>query len=148
MAHAQKKYLRLRTNSSAIAEELQSFRGQSPLTCGVWDTDDHLKTYDLIFLLANTEYVVMEKGEFMQEVRRRSFDERDFRELLLYIKIEHYVPERMQLTLGLNDTVEEQAIHHVSVRSGFFVREPRSTWLDQVNFRLKTVAARSLVRDT
>ena len=37
----------------------------------------------------------------MQEVRKRGLEERDFKEQLLYLKILKYVPERMQLVLGL-----------------------------------------------
>ena len=141
MSQALKKYWALRNNVPAIIEELQSFRGQSPLACGVWDTDDHLKTYDLFFLLANTDYTVMEKDEFLEEVRRRGLEERDFRELLLYLKIKEYVPERMQLTLGLKSVLADnpKAIHNVTVQRGFFVREPRATWLDQVNRHLKSL---------
>ncbi len=111
------------------------------MTCAVWDTDDHLQTYDLIFLLANTEYEVMEKGAFLQEVRKRGLDERDFRDALLCFRVWRYVPERMQVVLGLNTMVEEQAIHNVSVRPGFVVREPRATWLDQVNFSPESLEA-------
>jgi CRISPR-associated endonuclease/helicase Cas3 len=147
MAGAQKKYRALREKAPAILEELQSFRGQSPLICAVWDTDDHLKTYDLIFLLANTEYEVMEKEAFLQEVRKRGLEERDFRNALLCFRVWGYVPERMQVVLGLNTMVEEQAIHNVSVRPGFVVNEPRATWLDQVNTRLKALKLVCLISD-
>lgn len=147
IARAQKKYMALREKAPAILEELQSFRGQSPLTCAVWDTDDHLQTYDLIFLLANTEYEFMEKEVFLQEVRKRGLDERNFRDTLLCFRVWRYVPERMQVVLGLNTIVEEQAIHNVSVRPGFVVKEPRAIWLDQVNARLKALKLVCLISD-
>lgn len=147
MVHAQKRCWKLRKQAPEVLEELQSFRGQSPLICAIWDTDDHLKTYDLIFLLANTEYEVIEKEVFLQEVRRRRLDERDFRDVLLYFKVWQYVPERMQVVLGLNTIVEEQAVHHISVRTGFVVKEPRSTWLDRVNARLKALKLVCLMSD-
>src|SRR6266571_1468151 len=59
MANAVKKYWAFRNNAPQILDQLQSFRGQSPLSCGIWDTDDQLKTYELFFLLANTELDVM-----------------------------------------------------------------------------------------
>jgi CRISPR-associated endonuclease/helicase Cas3 len=118
---------------------LQSFRGQSPLSCGVWDTDGHLKTYDLFFLLANTEFEVIPAATFLQEVRNRRLEERDYRRQLLYLRILKYVPERLQLILGLQRDLGEDSnvIHHVTVLEDFFVREPRHTWLDQVNRGLK-----------
>ena len=58
-----KKYWSLRNNAPQMIDELQSFRGQSPLSCGIWDTDDQLKTYELFFLLANTEFEVMSAAD-------------------------------------------------------------------------------------
>ncbi|HET9999627.1 MAG TPA: type I-D CRISPR-associated helicase Cas3', partial [Ktedonobacteraceae bacterium] len=79
MERAIKKFYRLKKNFPAILAELSSFRGLSPLSCGVWDTDDHLQTYDLFFLLANTEFEVLDEEVFMQEVSRRGLEERDFK---------------------------------------------------------------------
>jgi len=142
MPHAVKKYWAFRNNAPQIIDQLQSFRGQNPLSCGIWDTDNQLKTYELFFLLANTEFDVMSTTSFLQEVMKRGLEIRDFKEQLLYLKILKYVPERMQLVLGLQYDLcdqEENAemIHHVAVSDNFFVREPRHTWLDQVNLSLK-----------
>lgn len=139
MPVAIKKHWRYQKNAPTILGELQSFRGQSPLSCGIWDTDDELKTYDLFFLLANTDFQVLTRDEFLQEVRKRGLEERDFKDQLLYLKIENYVPERLQLILGLKLNLVENAesIHHVMASTGFFVHEPRHTWLDQVNRHLK-----------
>src|SRR5436305_3429091 len=49
MAKAMKRYWKMSKQRPEIISELLSFRGLSPLTCGVWDTDDHLKTYDLFY---------------------------------------------------------------------------------------------------
>jgi CRISPR-associated endonuclease/helicase Cas3 len=139
MQRATKKYRSYRTKAPAILAELQSFRGQSPLSCGIWDTDGELKTYDLFFLLTNTEFHLLEPGEFMQEVRRRGLEGREFKDQLLYLKIERYIPERQQLVLGLNLNLIEhpEVIHQVMARTGFSVKEPRPAWLDRVNRRLQ-----------
>jgi len=149
MANAVKKYWAFRNNAPQILDQLQSFRGQSPLSCGIWDTDDQLKTYELFFLLANTELDVMSAPSFLQEVRKRGLEERDFKEQLLYLKILKYVPERLQLVLGLQCDLGENAamIHHVAVSENFFVREPRSTWLDQVNRSLKRLKLTCVLSD-
>ena len=145
MERARKKYWRLKKQFPEILAELLSFRGQSPLECGVWDTtareqqpEGHLLTYDLFFLLANTNFEVMEEEDFLQEVRKRGLEEQDFRKKLLYLKVSSY-EERQGLMLGLALNFVEYAhtLHHVQVLNGFFVREPRPTWLDKVNIQLK-----------
>ncbi len=143
-----KKYWRLSKTSPEVLKDLLSFRGQSPLDCGVWDMTtpqaregSSLLTYDLFFLLANTEFEVIEEEEFMREVRRRGLEEHDFRKKLLYLKISDYVPERLNLVLGQHFTLSERpdALHQLMVWSDFFVREPPHLWLNKVNPRLKSL---------
>lgn len=126
-------------NAPEIIDELSSFRGQSPLSCGVWDTDDKLKTYDLFFLLANTEFEVLNEEAFLHAVRERGLDEREFRNKRFYLRIWKYVSERQALILGLQRNLREEAhlLNQALVLSDFFVRDPPSPWLDQVNRRLK-----------
>lgn len=146
MARALKKYRAMVYKLPQIAEELRSFRGQSPLSCGVWDSDGELKTYDLFFLLANTEFEVIDTSLFMQEVRRRKLEEREFGEQLLYLKIYAYVPERLQMVLGLSYDVTAY-LHTIQVLHDFTVREPHTTWNDQVNKRLKRLKLPAIVSD-
>src|SRR6266567_3351133 len=140
MLKALKKYWAFRNKQPEVLAELSSFRGLSPLSCGVWDTDNHLQTYDLFFLLANTEFEILSSAEFMQEVKRQELEERDYNDQLLYLKIINYVPERQQLILGLPFVVADFAtsLHNVQVLDNFFVREPSFTRRDQVNRALKT----------
>ena len=121
MTKALKKYWAIRNKQPEILAELSSFRGLSPLSCGVWDTDNHLQTYDLFFLLANTEFEVLSTAEFMQEVKRQGLEERDYKDQLLYLKIIKYVPERQQLVLGLPFAVADYAarLHTVQVLDSF-----------------------------
>lgn len=142
MRGAMKKYWWLEKNAPEMLGELQSFRGQSPLSCGVWDmADNHLKTYDLFFLLANTKKPeVMLEADFMQEVRQRKLEERDFKGKLLYLRIHDY-EERMQMMLALNCEAHElsSTLHQAHVQKTFSVREPRFAWLDEVNRKLGKV---------
>src|SRR6266566_800727 len=149
MPRAVKKYRGIRGRQPEIIEELSSFRGLSPLSCGVWDTDDHLQTYDLFFLLVNTEFEVLTGAEFMREVARRGLEEKDFRDQLLYLKIHRYIPERQHLILGLPYDLGDYAssLHHVQVLDNFFVREPFFTWRDQVNKSLKAKSLTCILSD-
>jgi CRISPR-associated endonuclease/helicase Cas3 len=148
-------YWRLSKNTPQVLADLLSFRGQSPFQCGVWDTtivspeypQGYLLTYNLFFLLANTEFEVLEEREFLEEVRRRGLEERDFVKQLLYLKIIRYIPERPQLILGFphHATGSPGLLHRVSVTSGFLVRQPRHTWLNEVNKALKKLPLTSIV---
>lgn len=149
MPKALKKYWAYHFKQPEILAELSSFRGLSPLSCGVWDTDNHLQTYDLFFLLANTEFEVLPAPVFMQEVRRQGLEERDYKEQLLYLKISKYVQERQQLILSLPFVVADFAVslHNVQVLDNFVVREPSFTWRDQVNRTLKTKSLTCILSD-
>lgn len=145
-----KQFWGLQKHDPEVAAELSSFRGQSPLSCGVWDVDNHLKTYDLFFLIANAEIEVMTEAAFMDEVKRRVQEgeehvyERDFRDQLLYLKVHAYIPERQRLMLGIGrDLIGEANIMHQALElGGFFVQEPVFTWKDRVN---KALRAKKLV---
>lgn len=139
MPKALKKYWAYRHNAPEIITELNSFRGQSPLSCGIWDTDNELKTYDLLFLLANTEFETLTEEAFLQEVKKRGLDEREFRHKHFYMRVRDYVPERQALTLGLRHNLAETPhyLNQALVLDDLFVREPRTPWLDQINHCLK-----------
>lgn len=126
-------------NAPEIIDELSSFRGQSPLSCAIWDTDDKLKIYDLFFLLANTNIEVLSQEAFLQRVREVNADEREFRNKHFYLRVQKYVEERQSLVLGLrhNLSQNEHILHQAIVLDDLFVREPRTPWLDQINRRLK-----------
>jgi len=135
MKKALKKYRRIKNTMPEIITELVSFRGQSPLSCGVWDIDGHVQTYDLFFLLTNTEFEVIKKQEFMQQVRAMQGDEKEFDNQLLYFKVLKYVEERQSLILRVNyDLVQESTyVHNISVMENMTVLEPKAVWLNEVN---------------
>lgn len=139
MNKALKKYWRIEKQLPEVLAELVSFRGQSPLSCGVWDSDGHVQSYDLFFLLTNTEFEVIDKQEFMQQVRAKQADEREFERQLLYIRVNQYTEERQSLILRVNLDLIEQGIyvHNIVVMENITVLAPRATWLDQVNRALK-----------
>lgn len=146
MPTAIKKYWALKNKAPQVLRELESFRGQSPLSCGVWDTDGHLQIYDLFFLLTNAEFEVLDRADFMREVQRQGLEERDFVEQLLYLKIHDYIPERLKLALHLQQNLTGR-LHTLQICSGFYVEEPRHTWLDQVNRALKRLKLPCVISD-
>ena len=137
-----KRYWAMTHNEAdqAILDELTSFRGRSPLSCGLWDlTDDTLKTYDLFFLLANTEFEVIGEDQFMAEVCRRGLATYEYRYQLLYVKVRHYVPEREHFALGIKRDLlsHEEWQHQAQAFKGFYIKESRQPWVGTVNRVLK-----------
>jgi len=149
MPRAIKKYRAVEAKQPQVIKELNSFRGLSPLSCGVWDSDGHLKTYELFFLLANTECTLIDEADFLHEVQRRGLEERDFTRQLLYLKVQHYIPESQKLILELPFALHDfpNSIHTVQVLSGFFVSEPTFSERDRVNRRLKTQELTCIISD-
>lgn len=141
MPKALKKYWALKTPGHApeIIAELSSFRGQSPLSCAIWDTDGTLKTYDLFFPLANANIEFLSQETFLQKVRELNADEREFRNKHFYLRVWEYVEERQSLVLGLRHNLSQNGhiLHQATVLDDIFVREPRTPWLDQINRNLK-----------
>jgi len=163
MTGALKRYRWLSNKNNHMSEvltELASFRGQSPLSCGVWDktdaTDEHLQTYNLFFLLTNTDFTVIDKEEFMQEVRRQhqqqigreeniqdvkqhNSQEKAFEHQLLYVKINEFVAERQSLLLRVKYDLAQsgQFLHKVMVLDEITVLDPEHPQRDKINSALK-----------
>jgi len=135
----------------AILAELTSFRGRSPLSCGLWDlTDNTLKTYDLFFLLSNTEFEVVSEDEFMAEARRRGLATHEFRYQLLYVKVHRYVPEREYFVLGIKQDLlsHDEWLHQIQAFKGFYIKESRQPWVGVVNRVLKKQRLVCVLSDT
>jgi len=163
MTGAIKRYRWLSNAKNGMVEvlnELSSFRGQSPLSCGVWDktdtTDGHLQTYDLFFLLTNTDFTVIDKEEFMQEVSRRdqrtidreeniqdgkqhNSPEKAFEHQLLYVTINEFVAERQSLLLRTKYDLAQsgQFLHRVMVLDEITVLDPAHPQRSLINSALK-----------
>ena len=130
-----------------ILEELTSFRGRSPLACGIYDeTDGHFKSYDLFFLLANTEFVPMSESEFKRKAGD-DFAKYQSRELKLYVRLRGYLEERENFTL-YNSRSFKGKLNQVNVFDNFTIQDSRTLALlpdDAVNDRLAELSLVSLV---
>jgi CRISPR-associated endonuclease/helicase Cas3 len=135
----------------AILAELTSFRGQSPLSCGWWDlTDQQFKKYDLFFLLANTQFAVIDKEEFMAQVEQQGLPRREFEHQLLYARVYRYVPEREDFVVGLKYDLGEhpEYLHQVQALKTFHIKESRQPDIDQVNKALRQKQLVCVLSDT
>ena len=110
-----------------ILDELNSFRGRSPLTCAIFDeTDRTFKTYALFFLIANTDFVPVDEATF-RALRDRnglppprscvSYD------LKLYVRLRAYLPERSGFTLANKLSFAGKANNRVQVMTAFRIND-------------------------
>lgn len=133
-----------------ILAELNTFRGRSPLRCGIYDeTDQCFKTYDLFFLLAYTRFHPISESQFkkMVEDRELSFEHYRSHDLQLYVILETYVEEREQFGLTCLYSFKRN-LNQVKVYSAFSIQDSRNlaSHLDSsVNDRLAEVELVCLV---
>lgn len=111
-----------------ILTELNSFRGRSPLDCGIYDeTDGHFKRYDLFFLLANTIFSPLSEAEFksLVESRKENFEKYRSRELQLYVRLKSYSEERENFSLESPYSFKSR-LNQVHVYDGFRIQDSRA----------------------
>lgn len=135
-----------------ILKELNSFRGRSPLDCGIYDeTDHHFKRYNLFFLLANTRFSPLKEAEFkcMVEAKHEDFEKYRSHELQLYVRLERYEEERENFSLTSYYSFNNK-LNQVHVYDNFWIEDSRvlANHLDNsVNDRLAELPLVSLVSE-
>ncbi len=133
-----------------ILLELNTFRGRSPLDCGIFDvTDGCFKTYNLFFLLANTVFKPISEAQFkkMLTERGQQFERYRSRDLKLYVILEQYIDEREQFSLSCSYSFKGK-LNQVHVYDTFAIRDSRtlaSHLDDPVNDRLRELELICLV---
>jgi CRISPR-associated endonuclease/helicase Cas3 len=132
-----------------IAEDASSFRGSSPLQCGLYDMTepnegDRFKTYDLTGILSNLEIEPMTEAAFMRLLKETSertgqpIPKSRFEYCMGFMKLLSYREERSNWKFAYNGDLKEVADSwKVQVLSGIGVWQPDNRWIDKVNERLK-----------
>lgn len=135
-----------------IAEDAASFRGSSPLQCGIYDLTernelDRFKTYDLPGILGNLEIEPMTAAEFMRslqhtvELTGQPIAKGRFKHCLAFMKLRSYREERSNWRFTYSGNL--QAISDswkVQVLTGIEVWQPDNYWIGEINQRLKQQA--------
>ena len=136
-----------------ILEELNSFRGRSPLDCGIYDeTDHHFKRYNLFFLLANTVFYPVSEADFrsMVEAKNEDFERYRSHELQLYVRLASYTEERESFMLASAFSFKKK-LNQVHVYENFWIEESRVLAQyhldDSVNDKLTALPLVSLVSE-
>lgn len=135
-----------------IAEEAASFRGSSPLQCGLYDLtepDDRerFKTYDLPGILGNLDIEPMTKAEFLKtrkDVATRTetpIPRSRFEYCLGFMKLLRYREERLNWRFIYPGDLQAIAdTWKVQVLAGIEVWQPENPWIADINKRLKRQA--------
>lgn len=135
-----------------IAEDASSFRGSSPLQCGLYDMTepnegDRFKTYDLSGILSNLEIEPMTEAAFMRLLKETSertgqpIPKSRFEYCMGFMKLLSYRDERSNWRFTYNGDLKEIADSwKVQVLSGIGIWQPDNQWIDKVNERLKKQA--------
>lgn len=132
-----------------IADEACSFRGSSPLQCGLYDLTeanevDRFKTYDLPGVLGNLEIEILSKAAFMrmiQEVERqvdRPIPKGRFAHCLAFMQLRAYREERLNWKFAYPGNLQPLAdAWKVQVLTGLEIWQPENRWATEINKTLR-----------
>ncbi|NEO85328.1 MAG: type I-D CRISPR-associated helicase Cas3' [Spirulina sp. SIO3F2] len=135
-----------------IAENAKSFRGSSPLLCGLYDltekyAGDRFKTYELPGILSNLNIEMWTKKAFLDELDATAqrlgepIAKGRFRHCLGFMKLQGYREERLNWTFTYPDDLQPVAdAWRVQVLRGVQVWQPDNVWIGSINRQLRTQA--------
>lgn len=133
-----------------IAEDACSFRGSSPLSCGIYDATepneaDRFKTYDLPSILSNLDIEMWTEAQFTRRLADTSrklgmpIAKGRFRHCLGFMKLTGYREERLNWKFCYSGDLSEMAnAWRVQVLSGLEIWQPDNRWILEVNRRVRS----------
>lgn len=131
-------YLKDEDYKKHILDELTSFRGESPLQCAIWDvTQDDFLFYELFYLLANTEFEIIEPEEWQRVCQKKYPHSKKLPfKPLLYIKALDHLEERSDFSLGIDEDLFEKThlLDGIQVLKHFEIG--RHKYANQINKKL------------
>ncbi len=132
-----------------IAEDACSFRGSSPLQCGLYDLTepnevDRFKTYDLPGVLGNLEIEMLSKATFMrmlEEVENRTdqpIPKGRFAHCLAFMQLKAYREERLNWKFAYPGNLQPIAdAWKVQILTGLEIWQPENHWATEINKTLR-----------
>jgi CRISPR-associated endonuclease/helicase Cas3 len=142
---------------SPIEEEASSFRGSSPLQCGIYDLTeqfeiDRFKTYDLPGILSNLDIEVMTEANFLRMLKstvenyQQPIAKGRFNQCLAFVKLLAYRQERLDWRFIYSGDLRAIAdSYQVQVLTDLQIWQPANYWINNLNQRLKKQALVSYV---
>lgn len=134
-------------NGNPIYEDACSFRGSSPLQCGLYDLTeenpaDRYKTYGLPGVLSNLEVEVWTKAEFMRSLEETAkatgqpIPKGRFEYCLIFLKLRAYREERLNWKFSFPGDLARYS-NQVQVLTGLEIWQPENPWASDLNKKLK-----------
>ncbi len=135
-----------------IVEDASSFRGSSPLQCGLYDLTeanerDRFKTYDLPGILSNLSIEMWSKTAFLDALKETAertgqpIAKGRFKHCLGFMKLRSYREERLNWKFTYPGDLQTIAdAYKVEVLLGLQVWQPDNPWASSINQRLKQQA--------
>lgn len=134
-------------NGNPIYEDACSFRGSSPLQCGLYDLTednpaDRYKTYGLPGVLSNLEVEVWTKAEFLRsleetaKVTGQPIPKGRFEYCLVFLKLRAYREERLNWKFTFPGSLATHT-SQVEVLKGLEIWQPDNPWASDLNKKLK-----------
>jgi len=136
-------------SGNPIAEDAASFRGSSPLQCGLYDLTEineaeRFKTYDLPGILSNLEIEMWTEAGFIRALKETAqrtgqpIAKGRFAHCLAFIKLRSYREERLNWKFTYSGDLQPIAdAWKVQVLTGVGVWQPDNTWIGQIDKKLK-----------
>ena len=144
--------LSAQTKGNPIAEDARSFRGSSPLQCGLYDLTepyepDRFKTYDLTGILSNLDIEMWNKSAFLDTLQKAAdragqpIAKGRFRHCLAFMKLHRYREERLNWSFTYPGDLQPIADSwKVQVLLGLQVWQPDNAWISLINRKMKQKA--------
>ncbi|HBB30869.1 MAG TPA: type I-D CRISPR-associated helicase Cas3' [Cyanobacteria bacterium UBA9273] len=132
-----------------ISEDAASFRGTSPLQCGLYDLTEEneaerFKTYDLPGILGNLEIELWTEAGFMRSLKQiaertgQPIAKGRFAHCLAFMKLRSYREERLNWKFTYPGDLQPIAQSwKVQVLTGIEIWQPDNFWVGEINQRLK-----------
>jgi len=136
-----------------IFEDASSFRGTSPLLCGLYDVTepqkgDRFKTYDLPGILSNLDIEMWTEAGFFREIHTtgEAIAKGRFKHCLAFMKLRGYREERLNWRFTYTGNLQPIAdAWKVQVLVGIQVWQPDNPWIGGVNRHLRNLGLVSYV---
>jgi CRISPR-associated endonuclease/helicase Cas3 len=132
-----------------IADDACSFRGSSPLQCGLYDLteaneSDRFKTYDLPGVLGNLEVEILSKAAFtrmLEDIQHRTdqpIPKGRFAHCLAFMQLKAYREERLNWKFVYPGNLQPIAdAWKVQVLTGLEIWQPENRWATEINKTLR-----------
>ncbi|MBW4498500.1 MAG: type I-D CRISPR-associated helicase Cas3' [Scytonema hyalinum WJT4-NPBG1] len=143
------RHLSGKKEGNPIAEDASSFRGSSPLLCGLYDVTEaneaeRFKTYDLPGILGNLEIELWTEAAFgrsLKETAQRTgqpIPKGRFAHCLAFMKLHSYREERLNWKFTYSGDLQPVGdAWKVQVLTGVEIWQPENRWAGEINKRLK-----------